>query len=832
MANEVEIVITSKNKARPAVEAAKRDAQGLGRTYTKTGRVATTALGHIRDALTRGLRDAVADVNGETNRLSRAFRAVQESAARGLGAGAGRIRARLTGLLGEDDGRSMGRRLLSGISGAVASGAGYLKGALSSALGAAMKGATSTPVVGLAITAALVAAVGAAAPILATMISGALVGGIGVGMLGLATAALFHVEKVDKEWSKSEQKRVKESNKQAEKLRHQYLELGRDVINGVKAAAQPLVPVLDLVRTTVRGVGREFRPVIEQSARLVRGPLKRFVRDLGDAFVELKPAVVPLMTTFGQLLDQVGPMLPGVFAEISSAFVEMAGTVSENRDLFALVFVSLLRSIPLVINLLSALTGMFRTVLLASLSFIDGILGGIQSMMEAVAQIPGPWQDAAAQMAASLQQTRDKIGAFRADVESFPKIVKLQGDIHDLNAKIAHARKQLRDPDLTKTRRAHLKAEIRQLLAAKRRAQAEINALQGKTVTLTVNTLHTRNGPPRTALAHGGIIGGLGVRRFAAGGISGSGSSLAMVGEQGPELVRLPFGTTVTPAGGTRAMLTNPATSGFGNMSMAFRSGGGANTGLREVVEPLKDLARVLREVVSLRDGMDKLTGGIFGQERALSAYEAAWDAARKSLKENGRRLSLTTEKGRENRGALLALAEGAQDVVAAMREVGRSSTSIVKKMAEQRREFIRMARSMGLTSKQAKALADRYGLIPRKVKTVLETERRDLAYNKKATAYNKKLEKQQQGKAHGGIAGGWTLVGERGAELVRLPYGSQVTPAGQTQTMLTAAGGGGGRTVLEIHSGGTRMDDLLVEVLRRAVRVRGGDVQVVLGRP
>ena len=42
---------------------------------------------------------------------------------------------------------------------------------------------------------------------------------------------------------------------------------------------------------------------------------------------------------------------------------------------------------------------------------------------------------------------------------------------------------------------------------------------------------------------------------------------------------------------------------------------------------------------------------------------------------------------------------------------------------------------------------------------------------------------------------------------------------------------GGGSAVVVEIHSGGARLDDLLVEILRKAVRVRGGDVQFVLGR-
>lgn len=84
-------------------------------------------------------------------------------------------------------------------------------------------------------------------------------------------------------------------------------------------------------------------------------------------------------------------------------------------------------------------------------------------------------------------------------------------------------------------------------------------------------------------------------------------------------------------------------------------------------------------------------------------------------------------------------------------------------------------------------------------------------------------------GAASGGVRGSWTMVGEQGRELVRLPYGSQVTPHGATENIM-AAGSGGGGMVLEIKSGGSRMDDLLVEILRRAIRGRGGDAQSVLG--
>lgn len=72
-------------------------------------------------------------------------------------------------------------------------------------------------------------------------------------------------------------------------------------------------------------------------------------------------------------------------------------------------------------------------------------------------------------------------------------------------------------------------------------------------------------------------------------------------------------------------------------------------------------------------------------------------------------------------------------------------------------------------------------------------------------------------------------------ASLVQVP--SSTAAAGMGRAMAPAlpigpvgGGAGGGRTVLEIRSGGSKLDDLLVELLRKAVRTRGGDVQIVLG--
>jgi hypothetical protein len=67
----------------------------------------------------------------------------------------------------------------------------------------------------------------------------------------------------------------------------------------------------------------------------------------------------------------------------------------------------------------------------------------------------------------------------------------------------------------------------------------------------------------------------------------------------------------------------------------------------------------------------------------------------------------------------------------------------------------------------------------------------------------------------------GGTVPGAPGSEMLAiLEAGEQITPAGDAP-----------RTVIEIRSGGSDFDDMLVELLARAIGARGGDVQMVLGR-
>lgn len=87
------------------------------------------------------------------------------------------------------------------------------------------------------------------------------------------------------------------------------------------------------------------------------------------------------------------------------------------------------------------------------------------------------------------------------------------------------------------------------------------------------------------------------------------------------------------------------------------------------------------------------------------------------------------------------------------------------------------------------------------------------------------------QGAAGGGPRSNTTLVGEDGPELIELPGGSSVHSAPDTARMLGGGWGQPQRVVLEVRSSGAPVDDFLAELIRRYVRIRGGNVQAVFGR-
>lgn len=111
-------------------------------------------------------------------------------------------------------------------------------------------------------------------------------------------------------------------------------------------------------------------------------------------------------------------------------------------------------------------------------------------------------------------------------------------------------------------------------------------------------------------------------------------------------------------------------------------------------------------------------SGAVLSLRDAESQAEAAYDNATQALKDNGKTLDVTTEKGRANRSALDQIASSGYDLVDSLRASGASLKDVQGAMATARERFIATAESMGMGERAANRLADELGLIPKNVTT------------------------------------------------------------------------------------------------------------------
>lgn len=98
-------------------------------------------------------------------------------------------------------------------------------------------------------------------------------------------------------------------------------------------------------------------------------------------------------------------------------------------------------------------------------------------------------------------------------IPNVTRTAKLVADKRSLDVKLAAAKRQLNDKDLTRERKAQINANIAKLTAALRTAQGKIDALHGKTIEIkyTSNGINlTAPGASRVAAATGGKISGPG----------------------------------------------------------------------------------------------------------------------------------------------------------------------------------------------------------------------------------------------------------------------------------------------------------------------------------
>jgi hypothetical protein len=131
-------------------------------------------------------------------------------------------------------------------------------------------------------------------------------------------------------------------------------------------------------------------------------------------------------------------------------------------------------------------------------------------------------------------------------------------------------------------------------------------------------------------------------------------------------------------------------------------------------------LERAQKRAQDARDAFERFISTTFRLQNQLLtlsgaqiSFQAAIDAASASIKENGKNLDITTEKGRANKSALDDVAKAANDQTEQMIRTGKGTVAAAESASASRASFVRLATQMGLSKAQAQALAAQLIAIP-----------------------------------------------------------------------------------------------------------------------
>lgn len=242
-------------------------------------------------------------------------------------------------------------------------------------------------------------------------------------------------------------------------------------------------------------------------------------------------------------------------------------------------------------------------------------------------------------------------------------------------------------------------------------------------------------------------------------------------------------------------------------------------------------------ELSRLNEQMNKLYGTMTTTLDANIAWEEAWDRLTESVKENGRNLDITTDKGRQNTRAIedsarAAWAKREADIAAAGGQNASKEAVDAANAAFARQigELEGLLRKLGFTEEQiSQVLGQWRGLAaaPDIHKTV--TVERKVLGPALGPQYGYRGFASGTPSAPPGMA--W--VGEEGPELMSMRGGERIYSARQSEKMAAGAGGGGGQVVQVVVSGGsgaTSLSDLVLGEIRAGrikLTVRSGRVAV-----
>lgn len=280
-----------------------------------------------------------------------------------------------------------------------------------------------------------------------------------------------------------------------------------------------------------------------------------------------------------------------------------------------------------------------------------------------------------------------------------------------------------------------------------------------------------------------------------------------------------------------------------------------------------RSLAASRRELQGLSDAALEYAEAAMGAADADIAFQQAIDDATDALKNNGKNLDISTQKGRDNKSSLLSIASAALSAAESVKEMGGSQASATRRLSDGYTAFVKAARGAGMTKAAADKLARSYGLLPpvkeTKVKAPGATTAKRQVDNLRSSIRNLHGKDVfitttfvtkgggagssigQHALATGGLVGtgissaqtggnrgNRVLVGEHSPEIVELPVGSRVNSGPDSQRILADTKDTLPELILQFKSSGNRLEDLLMEILRNHIDVRwGGSIDAAFRR-
>jgi hypothetical protein len=340
-------------------------------------------------------------------------------------------------------------------------------------------------------------------------------------------------------------------------------------LNDVNSAFSTLTGGVSLVNVVLEGVALVIKPVtsafyalgqILEGANALLGKTGKDVEGAGQSMSDAAAKTGALangLGATGTAAAHAGPAVLTAAQKIDAAKKAAADAKTKFEDFISSMFRLQNLSLGLSgaqVNLQSAIDAASASISTngrnldintekgrANRSALDNIASSANAQTEAmlrsgksnreVANAAGVARASFVTLAQKMGYSKAQADALARSLIAVPKKTQtdFKADIKDLNSKIATAKEKLKDPKLTATKKAKLDAEIASLLEKKRQAQAAIDSLTGKTVTVTMNTYKN--------LIETKIPGGTGVKLpgRAAGGPVTKGQPY-IVGEKRPEV--------------------------------------------------------------------------------------------------------------------------------------------------------------------------------------------------------------------------------------------------------------------------------------------------------